>query len=97
MHGLQGIYMVVSDNNAKWKGEPIPSAEEETKGHWYVTTCCSSVCSVAQHVTTCCSSVCSAVKHVTTCCSSVCSAVEHVTTVRRGTSCVYVYVCVGDV
>jgi hypothetical protein len=33
-HGWQGMYMVVSDKNAKWKGEPIPSPEEEPKGHW---------------------------------------------------------------
>mmetsp|Transcript_30011 Transcript_30011/g.47054 ORF Transcript_30011/g.47054 Transcript_30011/m.47054 type:complete len:612 (+) Transcript_30011:2-1837(+) len=26
--------MVVSDNNAKWKGEPIPTKEEEELGHW---------------------------------------------------------------
>ena len=31
---VQGIYMVVSDKNAKWKGEPIPTPEEETQGHW---------------------------------------------------------------
>eukprot|EP00286_Rhodomonas_abbreviata_P026757 CAMPEP_0181312628 /NCGR_PEP_ID=MMETSP1101-20121128/13801_1 /TAXON_ID=46948 /ORGANISM="Rhodomonas abbreviata, Strain Caron Lab Isolate" /LENGTH=730 /DNA_ID=CAMNT_0023419497 /DNA_START=133 /DNA_END=2324 /DNA_ORIENTATION=- len=30
------IYMVVSDDNAKWKGEPLPTPEEETLGHW----CC---------------------------------------------------------
>ena len=30
----QGIYMVVSDKNAKWKGEPIPLPVAETKGHW---------------------------------------------------------------
>mmetsp|Transcript_4819 Transcript_4819/g.7713 ORF Transcript_4819/g.7713 Transcript_4819/m.7713 type:complete len:661 (+) Transcript_4819:51-2033(+) len=30
------MYMVVSDNNAKWKGEPIPTPEEEYYGHW----CC---------------------------------------------------------
>mmetsp|Transcript_15933 Transcript_15933/g.24815 ORF Transcript_15933/g.24815 Transcript_15933/m.24815 type:complete len:403 (+) Transcript_15933:368-1576(+) len=29
-----GLYMVVSDNNAKWKGEPIPTKDEETQGHW---------------------------------------------------------------
>mmetsp|Transcript_27507 Transcript_27507/g.62389 ORF Transcript_27507/g.62389 Transcript_27507/m.62389 type:complete len:670 (-) Transcript_27507:2287-4296(-) len=30
------LYLIVSDKNAKWKGEPIPSPEEEEKGHW----CC---------------------------------------------------------
>mmetsp|Transcript_48476 Transcript_48476/g.75711 ORF Transcript_48476/g.75711 Transcript_48476/m.75711 type:complete len:381 (-) Transcript_48476:79-1221(-) len=29
-----GLYMVVSDNNAKWKGEPIPTPDEELHGHW---------------------------------------------------------------
>jgi hypothetical protein len=28
------MYMVVSDNNAKWKGEPLPTPEEERLGHW---------------------------------------------------------------
>ena len=28
------MYLVVSDKNAKWKGEPLPSPEEETLGHW---------------------------------------------------------------
>jgi len=28
------LYLVVSDNNAKWKGEPIPTKEEELLGHW---------------------------------------------------------------
>ena len=28
------LYLVVSDSNAKWKGEPIPTAEEEGRGHW---------------------------------------------------------------
>jgi hypothetical protein len=28
------LYLVVSDNNAKWKGEPIPTKEEESLGHW---------------------------------------------------------------
>ncbi len=38
--------MVVSDKNAKWKGEPIPSEEEEAEGHWYVTRRCSCVCTL---------------------------------------------------
>jgi hypothetical protein len=42
--------MVVSDKNAKWKGEPIPSEDEETKGHWYVTTSCSCVCRVVEQL-----------------------------------------------
>ena len=32
----QNIFMAVSDTNVKWKGEPIPSPEEEERGHW----CC---------------------------------------------------------
>jgi hypothetical protein len=28
------LYLVVSDSNAKWKGEPIPTKEEEALGHW---------------------------------------------------------------
>jgi len=28
------MFLVVSDDNAKWKGEPHPSPEQETKGHW---------------------------------------------------------------
>jgi len=32
----EGMHMVVSDLNAKWKGEPYPTAEEEEHGHW----CC---------------------------------------------------------
>jgi hypothetical protein len=28
------IYLVVSDKNAKWKGEPLPTPEEERLGHW---------------------------------------------------------------
>mmetsp|Transcript_88654 Transcript_88654/g.235987 ORF Transcript_88654/g.235987 Transcript_88654/m.235987 type:complete len:459 (+) Transcript_88654:826-2202(+) len=28
------LFMVVSDNNAKWKGEPLPTPEEEKLGHW---------------------------------------------------------------
>jgi len=32
----RAVYMVVSDDNAKWKGDPIPSAEQEKFGHW----CC---------------------------------------------------------
>jgi len=30
------LYLIVSDKNAKWKGEPIPTPEEEERGHW----CC---------------------------------------------------------
>ena len=32
--GGNAMYMVVSDNNAKWKGEPLPTPEEEKLGHW---------------------------------------------------------------
>jgi hypothetical protein len=32
--GEAGMLMVVSDRNAKWKGEPLPSPEEEGLGHW---------------------------------------------------------------
>lgn len=32
----RGLWMVVSDKNAKWKGEPLPTPEEEEAGHW----CC---------------------------------------------------------
>jgi len=28
------LFMVVSDNNAKWKGEPLPTPDEEKLGHW---------------------------------------------------------------
>ena len=28
------IFLVVSDNNAKWKGAPLPTKEEEKHGHW---------------------------------------------------------------
>ena len=31
-----GLLMVVSDRNAKWKGEPHPTPEQEALGHW----CC---------------------------------------------------------
>jgi hypothetical protein len=31
-----GLLMVVSDNNAKWKGEPHPTPQQEQLGHW----CC---------------------------------------------------------
>jgi len=34
--GDPGLLMVVSDNNAKWKGEPLPTPEQEDLGHW----CC---------------------------------------------------------
>jgi hypothetical protein len=32
--GEAAMYMVVSDSNAKWKGEPLPTPEEERLGHW---------------------------------------------------------------
>ena len=31
-----GLLMVVSDRNAKWKGDPHPTPEQEALGHW----CC---------------------------------------------------------
>lgn len=28
------MFLVVSDDNAKWKGEPHPTPEQEQAGHW---------------------------------------------------------------